>query len=120
MPVRALLLATLLACLTVGACSRKSPCEPVQQDPASRTLGIVLDGGRVCSDEAMVITIDYPETETAEALRERYRTTLPTQGWAVGQGESDSITVATRDERTLIIIAMDNRDRGVPTAIIRY
>ena len=65
-------------------------------------------------------TIDYPETVNAVALRDRYRSILPTHGWTVGPGESISITIATRDGVTLVVIAMDNRDRGVPTAVIRY
>ncbi len=111
---------TILLSLIIDGCSRKKPCEAVTPSIRAQQLGLVLDGGRVCQDESLIITIDYPEIEGAQALSARYQSHLGSQGWEVSPGAGEGTMTAARGQETIVVVATDNRDRGVPTAIIRY
>ena len=112
----AALVVLVLAC---AGCSKR-PCEPTRATLESQRLGVILDGGRVCSDQDRVLTIDYPNIDDFIIMRDRYRVVLPSRGWTVEVGDSENVLVATREEMSVIIVAVENRERGVPTAIVRY
>ena len=67
-----------------------------------------------------MLTIDYPNIDDFIIMRDRYRVVLPSRGWTVEVGDSENVLVATREEMSVIIVAVENRERGVPTAIVRY
>ncbi len=110
--------AVMVFSLACPGCSKR-PCEPARATLESQRLGVILDGGRVCSDEEQVLTIDYPRIDDVVALRDLYEANLPERGWTLSPGGSN-VMVAEREEASIIIVTMNNRDRGVPTAIIRY
>jgi hypothetical protein len=118
--MKPLVIIFLILALFFSACSNKDPCDPVAPTLSAQQLGLVLEGGLVCGDEEMILTVDYPNVENGETLRALYRTSLESQGWTVEQGQTQSNMLAIRGQTTIIIVAQENRERGVPTVIIRY
>ena len=106
--------------LAVGFASgcKKKACEGLPVPEKGKAL--VLDGGCVHKDKGTVMAIDYPDVKSADALRARYKKALSDGGWKVREGKSKGMLMASKSAKTIILVVMDNKERGVPTAVVTY
>lgn len=101
----------------VSGCAK--PCDPIPQSATVKSLGFVLEGGRVCKDEKSVASVDYPDAD-ADALVKQHKDVLTKAGWTV-ETPSDGVLYTTKAKNTLFIVTgKKSSDRRVPFAIVRY
>lgn len=106
-----------LALLLVVGCSK--PCEPRAESATAERLGVVLEGGRVCKEDNLVLTIEYPDAKHEE-LAATYVRGLSRAGWKA-EATSPSAVFATRGaDSVLVITGKDEKTRRVPFAVVRY
>lgn len=109
---------TLAASLSAVACSKKEACTPLPVPEAGKDL--VLDTGVVCKDKGSVMSVDYPKEKKWQDVEARYKSELAAKGWKVNAGKSDGMLIAAKGSKTVLIVLLDNKDRGVPTAVVTY
>jgi len=115
---RLLVAMVLAATSSMTACGKKEACQPLPVPKAGKDL--VLDTGVVCKDKGAVMSIDYPKQKKWEEVEARYETELSGEGWNVQKGKNEGMLVASKGSRTVIIVLIDNKERGVPTAVVTY
>jgi hypothetical protein len=119
MNTRLRLAASLLPLSLAALAGCAKPCDPLPLSATVKSLGFVLDGGRVCKDEKSVATVDYPDAN-ADALVKLHQDALTKAGWAV-EVPSEGILYTTKAKSTLFIVTgKKSSDRRVPFAVVRY
>jgi hypothetical protein len=109
----------LSSSVLMGAVGCGKPCQPIPQSETVKRLGIVLDGGSLCKDEAEAATIDYAKVKGG-ALQGNYQEALTKGGWKTERA-TDYMLLATKDKDLLLVTtAGRSKDRGVPFAIVKY
>jgi hypothetical protein len=107
-----------VAAIALG-CQAK-PCDPVPASETAKSLGIVLDGGRLCKEEREVADIEYPEAKSGEGLATLYTTTLGKAGWT-SETPAEGTLLLTRGDDTLFIVTLTrSKQSNIPSAIVRY
>lgn len=101
-----------------AGCSQVEPCEPHPVPESGREL--VLASGVVCKDKGGVMSIDYPSETSWQRVESRYAADLAKSGWSVSKAKTDGMLLAKKGTKTVLIVLMDNQDRGVPTAVVTY
>jgi hypothetical protein len=105
--------------LVAASAGCEKPCEPISESKVVKELGVVMEGGRVCKDEASVASVDYPGVD-GDKLDDTYKEKLEKGGWKV-EMPSDGTLLATKDANTLFIVTgAKSKERGVPFAVVRY
>lgn len=108
----------LAAVISTTGCGKKEPCDPLPVPEAGQEL--VLSTGVVCKDKGSVMSIDYPKETKWQDVEARYQTELGGKGWKVSKGKSEGMLIAAKGPKTVLIVLLDNKDRGVPTAVVTY
>lgn len=109
---------TCTVLLITAACGKKKPCEPLPVPEAGQEL--VLESGVVCKDKGGVMSIDYPRHGTWAELQDRYTAELADKGWQVTKGKNDGMLIASKNGKNVLIVLVDNKGRGVPSAVVTY
>ncbi|MCE7975553.1 MAG: hypothetical protein DYG92_14730 [Leptolyngbya sp. PLA1] len=110
---------TWLLAVVVAAAGCQKPCDPIAESPTARRLGVVLDGGRVCKEDNLVVTVEYPDRKREE-LAGAYASALEKAGWKAEQ-VSPATVLATRDADTVFVVTgKDEKTRRVPFAVVRH
>lgn len=103
----------------VSATGCAKPCDPIAESPTAKRLGVVLEGGRVCKEDSLVVTLEYPEKKREE-LAPAYASELGKSGWNA-ELLSPATVLATRGGDTVLIVTgKDDKTRRVPFAVVRY
>ena len=108
----------LTAVMSTTACGKKEACQPLPVPEAGQEL--VLGTGVVCKDKGSVMSIDYPKEKKWQDVEARYLSELGDKGWKVSKGKTDGMLIAAKGSKTVLIVLLDNKDRGVPTAVVTY
>ncbi len=107
----------LVAAALAAGCAK--PCDPIPTSSTIKSLGFVLEGGRVCKDEKSVATVDYPNADTSAMVKD-HKDALTKAGWTV-ETPSEGVLFTTKAKNTLFIVTgMKSSDRRVPFSIVRY
>lgn len=110
---------TWLLFVAVAAAGCQEPCDPIADSPTAKRLGVVLDGGRVCKEDNLVVTVEYPGRRPEE-LAGAYARALVGSGWKAEQ-VSPAAVLATRDADTVFVVTgKDEKTRRVPFAVVRH
>ena len=100
-----------------GGCAK--PCEPIPVSATIKSLGFVLEGGRVCRDENGAATVDYPDADEG-ALVQRHKDALTKAGWTV-ENPSGGVLYTTKAKSTLFIVTgKKSSERRVPFSVVKY
>jgi len=116
--VRIMMLLPLAFALSFASGCKNKLCDALPVPEKGKAL--VLEGGRVCKDKGTVMAVDYPDVKTADELQKKYKKALTDSGWKVREGKSKGMFMASKSAKTIILVVMDNKERGVPTAVVTY
>ncbi len=121
MRIRPALVLGGLAAAIGGATGCAKPCDGIAASEDAKRLGIVLDGGRVCSEDKSVASIDYPDAK-GDALGQTYKAALEKSGYTAELVDSTKMVVyATKGgDVVFAVTAPKSKERGVPFAVVRY
>lgn len=85
------------------------PCDPIPHSDMVKSLGFVLEGGRLCKDADYLAFIDYPaaDTDNIHTLTFSYKDALENAGWKVDvrdRGKRGGALYAKRDNAEIAIL----------------